>query len=67
LIPHHVRRYSVTEDNSLNNLVMLCPNCHALIHTLENCKDVEMQNILKSSIDKNLIPKISNYVTAMVF
>lgn len=31
-IIHHIEPYSVSQDNSYNNLVVLCPNDHDLVH-----------------------------------
>ena len=62
LIPHHIHKYVDTKDNSINNLTLLCPNCHNTIHTLENCKDEKMIHIIKNNINKNIINKIDYYV-----
>lgn len=62
LIPHHIHKYADTKDNSINNLTLLCPNCHNIIHTLENCKDEKMIHIIKNNINKNIINKINYYV-----
>jgi len=51
LIPHHIHKYADTEDNSIENLILICPNCHNTIHTLENCKDERMIEIIISNID----------------
>lgn len=53
IIKHHIHKYSETEDNSLNNLIMLCPNCHGIIHTLENCTDKDVKN--------NILNRINNH------
>lgn len=29
---HHIRHYALSLDNSARNIVILCPNCHTLIH-----------------------------------
>lgn len=66
LIPHHIKKYSDTEDNTVNNLVMLCPNCHHTIHTLEQCKDKDMLAIIENSVDKRIIDKIKFYVHKLI-
>jgi ParB-like chromosome segregation protein Spo0J len=62
LIPHHIQRYADTEDNSIDNLILICPNCHNTIHTLENCKDDKIVHIIKDNIDTKIINKIDFYV-----
>ena len=53
---HHKVKYSNTKNNSLDNLILLCPNCHSIIHTLENCKDNKIkENILNNINNKEKI------------
>jgi hypothetical protein len=65
LIPHHKNKYSITEDNSIENLAMICPNYHNIIHTLENCKDKAMSEIIKGNINIDIVNKINYYVEAL--
>ena len=58
LVNHHIHKYSNTKDNSLNNLIMICPNCHGMIHTLESCND----NSVKSNILNHLSIKVSEKI-----
>lgn len=44
-IIHHIEEYSVSENNSEDNLIVLCPNCHAKVHS-------------KSEISRNITPDI---------
>lgn len=53
IIKHHIHKYADTEDNSLSNLIMLCPNCHGIVHTLENCKDKDIVNNILSKINSH--------------
>ena len=46
---HHITEYCKTQDNSLDNLMMLCPNCHQSVHTIKNCEDVTMKENIASS------------------
>ena len=62
LIPHHIYKYSKTKNNSVDNLKVICPNCHGLIHTLENCKDENMKNIIIKTIDTKIVNQITYYV-----
>lgn len=62
LIPHHIHKYCNTKDNSSKNLAMLCPNCHTIIHTLENCKDDLIKNNILKNIDKEVSTKINTYL-----
>ena len=32
-IIHHIIEYSKSQDNSYDNLIVLCPNCHDMAHT----------------------------------
>ena len=65
LVPHHIVKYSNSEDNSIDNLAMICPNCHNIIHVLERCKDKDMVAIIESNIAKNILPKINHYVSIL--
>ena len=38
---HHIIPFSVSQDNSLANLVVLCPNHHRLLHKLDASFDTE--------------------------
>lgn len=57
---HHIHKYSETQDNSLNNLKLLCPNCHSTIHTLENCSDKDIYNNIINNLKEK--DKIINLV-----
>ena len=62
LIPHHIHKYSDTQDNSLENLIMICPNCHNIIHTLENCKDNKISETIYNNLDGCVGNEIKKYV-----
>ena len=61
LIPHHIDKYSKTQNNSINNIILICPNCHGIIHTLENCKDINIINGIINSLDVKIKDKIIYY------
>lgn len=44
-IIHHIEEYLVSKNNSEDNLIVLCPNCHAKVHS-------------KSEISRNITPDI---------
>lgn len=62
LIPHHIHKYTNTEDNSIENLILICPNCHNTIYTLENCKDERMIEIITNNVDLEIRSIIIDYV-----
>jgi hypothetical protein len=38
LVVHHIRAVAEGGTNSENNLTVLCPNCHALIHKIQELR-----------------------------
>ena len=38
----HIRPYCATADNSFENLIVLCPNCHRMIHKLPDAGDIDL-------------------------
>lgn len=65
LLPHHTEKYCNTKSHNIDKIIMVCPNCHSIIHTLENCKDKNMIDIILNSIDKNIKNEIINYVSIL--
>ena len=56
---HHKRSYAETQDNSYENLILLCPNCHSIIHTIQNIKDEKvLVEYLKRIQNENIV----NYI-----
>ena len=47
---HHIDEYSKTQDNSLENLLHVCPDCHGFIHGINNCNDDKMRESFIESI-----------------
>jgi len=62
LLPHHINKYSITQNNNVDEIIMICPNCHGIIHTLENCKDDGMVNKITDNINIEIKDKILKYV-----
>lgn len=54
LIPHHITKYADTDDNSIENLILICPNCHHTLHILESCKDKNMFDIITNNIPQSI-------------
>lgn len=55
---HHIIPFSQTQNNDINNILILCPNHHRLIHKLngtvdKHCKKVIYNNNLEEKIVKN--------------
>lgn len=40
---HHIEPFSKTQNNDPTNIVVLCPNCHALMHKCKPVYDVQNQ------------------------
>lgn len=53
---HHVNWLSKGGEDTIDNVVALCPNCHRKMHSLDNEKDVES---LKSKINEYMIKEKS--------
>lgn len=58
LVSHHIVEHYKTQDDSLDNLIMICPNCHNIIHTVKDCSDSSIKNGILGSLDKNTYNKI---------
>ena len=63
LHPHHIIEYHKTQDNSIDNLVMVCPNCHNIIHTIIGCSDDAIKSGILSSLEENTYSKILKYIS----
>ena len=49
---HHKIKYSDIQDNNADNLKVVCPNCHALLHKLDEAKSDEEFNYIKNRLGK---------------
>lgn len=57
---HHKIPFSISGDNSLNNLVLVCPICHKIIHNeFINVNDL----VTYSKEEKNTLIKLKSYLT----
>lgn len=41
---HHIEYFSMTQNNSPQNIILICPNCHSLIHKLNPLFDKKNLN-----------------------
>lgn len=66
LVEHHVIEYSKTQDNSMDNLVMICPDCHGFIHTIKECNDDTVKEMLLTGMNdllgENTYSNILKYI-----
>lgn len=61
---HHVEMICNGGDNRYENLKLLCPNCHSIIHILEKLKDdTARQEVVDSLKDTSYI-KIIDYINS---
>ena len=61
LAVHHIHHLSLGGNNSQDNLVLLCPNCHAIVHKM--IKEINLHDeidIFNMSSDLRII---SNWIT----
>lgn len=52
---HHIEYFSKTQNNDRSNIIVLCPNCHTLIH---KCNPIYDKNNYVFIFDNNNIVKI---------
>ena len=52
---HHIVHYSDGGENSAQNCVLLCPNCHRKIHFAKEEIVNEMERTLKRKVKNNLL------------
>jgi hypothetical protein len=43
---HHIEYFTKTQNDSVNNIILLCPNCHSLIHKLNPIFDRENMSFI---------------------
>lgn len=59
---HHIKPISEGGQDELNNLVMICPNCHKTIHILRNEKEDSIRNNILNHLDLHINNKIKLYI-----
>lgn len=62
LIIHHIIPVAIGGDNSLSNVVSLCPNCHAIVHKMMDfalTQDTSTMNL--GTLQQGEIGKIWNW------
>lgn len=65
LCVHHIKPLSEGGDNNLNNLCVLCPNCHAIIHKIyssikKDNEDEEHEEWIKNNFTINEYNKMTS-------
>ena len=56
---HHIKMVSDGGNNDYDNIKLICPNCHSLIHILEDTKDIKERESLIESLKNTQYEKLS--------
>lgn len=56
---HHIKMVSVGGNNDYDNIKLICPNCHSLIHILESTKDIKARESLIVSLKDSPYGKLA--------
>ena len=59
-IIHHIEEYSVSQDNSYQNLIVLCPSDHDLAHQTGLTLKIKKEQLLKSKANWEKTVEIAN-------
>lgn len=43
---HHIEKFSITQNNNPNNIIILCPNHHRLLHKMDACWNAKTKQFL---------------------
>lgn len=54
---HHIKPICNGGDNDINNIILLCPNCHKMVHT----KQIEEQELVEIKKTPKIFTKNQNY------
>jgi len=57
---HHIIKRSDKGHNTENNIIPLCPNCHAIIHGFRSCKSEEVSESMEQLYGKKIVDRIFN-------
>lgn len=56
---HHIKMVCEGGNNDYDNIKLICPNCHSLIHILEDTKDIKARESLIESLKNTQYEKLS--------
>lgn len=56
---HHVKMVSIGGNNNYDNIRLICPNCHSLIHIFEDTKDIKAKQSLVASLKNTQYEKLA--------
>lgn len=59
---HHIEHFSLTQNNDSSNIIILCPNCHRLMHKL-NPRYVPEEKCFVFENDQRLYVKLDYHLT----
>lgn len=65
LIIHHIKPISKGGGNNLDNLSVLCPNCHSIVHYLGNKN--KSSKFINEWFDENVPPKKGERILALKY
>ncbi len=56
IVIHHIKEWHISKSHDIENLIVLCPNCHSKVHAkstlLHNFTDDEVRNFKKTWIEE---------------
>lgn len=55
---HHIKMVSEGGNNNYDNIKLICPNCHSLLHILNDTKDINARQALLQSIKNTQYQKL---------
>lgn len=58
---HHINMVSNGGSNIYDNIELLCPNCHSLLHILIKMNDIAARNSLIDSLNGTVYEKVKDY------
>lgn len=60
---HHIKMVSDGGSNDYENIKLICPNCHSLIHIFEDTKDIKAKQSLIVSLKNTQYEKLTELYT----
>ncbi len=58
---HHIKMVSNGGNNDCENIKLICPNCHSLVHILEDLNDISAKQSLIDSLKDTQYKQIVNF------